>query len=284
MKILLKLLTLSLLFLYGCQNTEQLPKKPTVLVTLAPYKYFVKKIAENTVNVHVIIPYNANPHTFEPTPKQMQNSLKARVWFKNGEFLESLIENTIKEKNNNILITDLRKGIDLLDIKGKANPSHDHCQDKHIWLSPSLAKKQAIHIANSLCECFPENASLYQENLKILLKELDKLKEEIEKILSKVNNRSFLVSHSAFTYFCKEFNLNQISTEAEGHSPSVRSMTDLYNTAKELKIEKVIVQPQHNNNTAQLIGKKLHIPINFLDPYSPDYFNNMIHIANTLAK
>ena len=57
-------------FLAGCKGTPQKQAesensagtgKPTVTVTIPPYKYFVDKIAENKVDVNVMVSNGNNP-------------------------------------------------------------------------------------------------------------------------------------------------------------------------------------------------------------------------------
>jgi zinc transport system substrate-binding protein len=42
-----------------------------VFVSIAPQKYFVQKIGGDLVSVAVLVPAGADPHTYEPKPKQM---------------------------------------------------------------------------------------------------------------------------------------------------------------------------------------------------------------------
>ncbi len=60
------LFLLSLIFL-PCSLQAELK----ILVSIAPQKYLVERIAEDKVTVTVIVPQGATPHSYEPTPKQM---------------------------------------------------------------------------------------------------------------------------------------------------------------------------------------------------------------------
>ncbi len=42
-----------------------------VFVSVAPQKYFVRKIGGTLVNVSILVPAGADPHTYEPKPRQM---------------------------------------------------------------------------------------------------------------------------------------------------------------------------------------------------------------------
>ena len=145
---------------------------PYVLVSVAPYKLFVEKIAGDTVQVELMVPAGASSHTFEPTPKQMLSAAKADIWFQIGEGFESKATKALKSHNPKLITIDLRKGVDLIITKeGEegfchcCQHAHESCIDPHIWLSAREVKKQALIISATLTEQYPHNAQLYQERL-----------------------------------------------------------------------------------------------------------------------
>ena len=130
MHLLLSLLskTLSLIFLIGICIIPQncLAEAPqlshTVLVSLAPYKFFVEKIAGGTVKVHLMVPAGASAHTYEPTPKEMLAASNADVWFTIGETFEKRAGNALQSHHLALLLVDLKQGVDLIS----AHEHHAH--------------------------------------------------------------------------------------------------------------------------------------------------------------
>ena len=53
-------------------------------VSISPQKYFVQKIGGDLVDVSVLVPAGANPHNFEPKPRQMAELSKSAVYFAVG--------------------------------------------------------------------------------------------------------------------------------------------------------------------------------------------------------
>jgi len=64
------------LLVAGNANAE---KKLHVFVSLPPQKYFVQQIGRALVDVEVMIPAGADPHIYEPKPRQMVALSKARL-------------------------------------------------------------------------------------------------------------------------------------------------------------------------------------------------------------
>ena len=80
--------------------------------------------------------------------------------------------------------------------------------DPHIWLNPVYAKIQVQNIANAFSISDPENQQFYQSNAVKYIKELDSLDTKIQNELSDCT-RDFVSFHDAFSYFAKEYDLNQ---------------------------------------------------------------------------
>lgn len=276
-------------FIAGCQKkAPHLEQKPTVLVSLAPYVYFVEKIAGETVKIETVIPAGVNPHLFEPTPRQVEEISRGQVWLCIGESFEKKISKVLKERDPNLLLVDLCQGIELLTFSEDSQEAccghcHEEGKDRHIWLSPSLAKIQASTIAYALIERYPEHSEQYRAGLETLQAELDNLDEKISKRLEPLAGDAILVSHPAFGYFCKEYNLVQLSIEFEGKDPLPRQMEATLKMAQEHHVATVLTQAQYNNKAAELIAEKLHLPIYQVNPYSTDYLANLWEIATVIS-
>lgn len=272
--------TISSFPLWGAESST-----PRVLVSVAPHKFFVEKIAGNTVKVDLMVPAGASAHTFEPTPKQMLNAARAEIWFCLGEAFEAKAIKALKAHHPEMAIVDLRDGVDLIiaDPHSGQCCCHKDCQDLHIWLSARQAKIQATTIAQILSKRYPDHAEEYQVNLNAFIKEMEQLDNEIEKLLVDLQGRIILVSHPAYAYFCRDYHLKQLSIEFEGKDPTPYQMNLVLNQARQAHIKKVFAQPQYNSKGARLFACHLNAELVMLDPYSEDYINSMKNIAQQIA-
>jgi zinc transport system substrate-binding protein len=199
------------------------------------------------------------------------------VWMRLGEPNEEKLMRALKEKNNNLVIVELWKEAPLLDgcCRGEA--------DLHFWLNPKLASNQAEKMAQALCTLFPEHKEIYLKNLKALQQELANLDKEIAERLAPLQGQAILASHPAFGYFCKEYGLIQLSIECEGKEPRPKQIAALLQQAKAAHVRVVLTQAQYSNKGAELVAKKLALPTTLVDPYSKDYVNNLLHLAEVIA-
>lgn len=271
----------------GCSRSPQpiSNHKPLVLVSIAPYVGMVADIGGELIEVKSIIPENANPHIFEPTLSHMTQIASAAVWFRIGEPFETKLMAFLKDQNPSLKIIDLRDGLSLLTETGTSSCSHcssDHL-DRHIWLSPVYMIKQATSIQKALSQKFPEHASLFQENLLNVQAAMNTLHKELTTLLTPLKKKSFIVSHPAFGYFCKEYECNQISVEYEGKDPRPKHIEKILRQGGEHHALFALLLPQYNNKGAEQIASILHIPTQTLNPYAADYFTTLRLLANYLA-
>ena len=93
---------------------------------------------------------------------------------------------------------------------------------------------------------------------------------------------AILVAHPAFGYFCKDYDLIQLSIEIEGKEPLPKDISNILHAAKEHTVRSVFTEPQYSTKGAELIAKQLKIPVYMVDPYSSDYIQNLKTIATLI--
>ncbi len=254
-------------------TSQETDGKIRVIVTILPQAEFVEKIGGEKVQVIVMIPPGASPHTYEPTPRQLIEVSKAKIYFQvgSGVDFELAFMNKIIEVNSEMLVVNCSKGIKIMD------------RDPHVWLSPRNVKKMVKNIYNALVQVDPENENYYHENLESYLKELENLDRDIREILGKVTKRCFMVYHPAWGYFARDYNLTQIPVEREGKEPTARGLMALIDQARRLNMKVIFVSPQFDKKKAETIAENIHGRIVFLDPLAKDYVENMRSVALKLA-
>lgn len=274
-------IALSLFFLGGfCQAQED--RNFQVLVSVAPHQFFVERIAGNRVSVTLLVPAGASAHTYEPTPKQMISASKSDLWFRIGEAFETRAMAALKSHRPRLVIIDMRNGLDLIGSPGCCK-HHDNNYDLHFWLSARLAQQQARAIAAALKGLYPEHAEEFDANLNRFIEELKSLDADITAMMQKPHNLTVLVSHPAYAYFCRDYDLTQLSIEFEGRDPTPHQLTRVLEQARAAHISTVFIQLQYSSKGARLIADQLGAKVVTLDPYSPDYISAMRDIGRQFS-
>jgi zinc transport system substrate-binding protein len=274
------------ILLVSCASPTPTPNnKPLALVSIAPYLDLVRRIGGEILEVQTVVPQSANPHSFEPTVRQVKGLSKGVIWFRIGESFEKKLIPLLQQDTPDLVIHDLLADIELLHEPSSHGCSHcsmDHL-DRHVWLSPKIAAIQVEQIRDALSTLLPEHATTFYENSVELLLELAALDREIRTLLEPVQKRHLLVSHPAFGYFCRDYDIEQFSIEYEGKDPRPHHLEKTFADALRHSVEFTLALPQHNNKGAQVIAERLHVPVKWIDPYSENYFEMMRRLAHLIA-
>lgn len=293
------------LFSTGCKKT-QVPNDLTVFVSILPQKYFVEKIAGNTIKVEVLVSPGKNPHTYEPTPQQVMSLGNAKALFTIGVPFENTFLPKIQNTLTSLRIVDTSIGITKRtleshdhhegEVEGDHHESEHHDEEKedehhedgvndpHIWLSPSLVKIQARTIYNTLIEINPDKTSLYTTGYETLINELDVLIADLKKTLSSFEGSVLFVFHPSFGYFADEFGLKQVSIEKDGKETAPAQLIRIIEKARKENVKIIFAQPEFSRDSAQKIGQAINGTVVILNPLHEDYSNNLRSISLEIEK
>lgn len=254
-------------------GSQAASEKVRVVVSILPQVYFVERIGGSNVDVSVMVPPGASPATYEPTPSQMKDIARARMYVRIRVPFEEAWMPKIAAANREMLVVDSTGGIER--IGGN---------DPHIWLSPRLVRIQAEHIYQGLVRVYPSNKDVYARNKEEFLKELDALDRELAETLVGVRGKKFMVFHPAWSYFARDYGLEEIAIEIEGKEPSASELATLIKTAIANNVKVVFVQPQFSAKSAQTIAGQIGGKVVFVDPLARDWAANLRSVAKSFAE
>lgn len=266
----------------GCDREAVTTGKTVVAVTILPQAGFVEAVGGDRVEVVVMVPPGASPHTYEVTPDQMTKLSNAKMYAKVGSPIEFELAwmDKLIAVNKSMLVVDCSKGIDLTQSQDPDEPG----LDPHIWLSVKNAKIMVQNICDGLEQVDAVNKAYYEEHCTAYLEELTKLDSDLAVDLSGVKNRSFIVFHPAFGYFARDYNLKQIAVEQEGKEPDADYIVRLIEEAKESNIRVVFVSPQYSTKSAESIAKEIGGKVVIIDPLAKDFIGNMHAIESAMKQ
>jgi zinc transport system substrate-binding protein len=289
--------------------------KVRAFVSILPQKYFVERIGGDLVDVDVLVLPGANPHMYEPSPRQMTALTRAQVYFAIGVNLEEVWLPRLADANRSMLVVRTQEGLEKIPMvehhhDGGGHEGHGHeamheeheheamreehsqedhehgILDPHIWLDPVRVKTVAQNTCAGLIQADPAHQAEYEANLAAFLKELDQLDASIAKSLAGLpaDKRFFMVFHPSWGYFAKRYGLTQVAIEAGGSEPSPRHLAEIIEHGRELGVSVVFVQPQFSRRSAEVIASELDAKVVPLDPLAEDWRGNLLHAAEAFGR
>ena len=273
---LLVLLSLVLL-LCGCVSQNQTPsEKIKVATTIAPLGDFVKAVGSDKVEVTVLVPPGAEPHTFEPTPSQMKEVANADLYVMNGAGLEFWMDKVL-QVNKKMAKVDSSRGVSLLlENGGEADP--------HLWLSLRNARVQVENICQGLIQVDLANRDYYLKNKKDYLQKISALDQELNETFAAKERKIFIVHHPAWTYFARDYGLKQVPLMKNEKEPGPKYLAEVIDLAREDNITTIFVEPEYNPKAAEIIAREMNASIVYLDPLAGNYLDNMAYAGKEIAE
>jgi zinc transport system substrate-binding protein len=285
-----------------------------VFASVVPIQTFVKAIGGEHVDARAMVRPGFNPHTYDPTPRQISALAGAVLYVRAAVPFENAWMERIRSANPGMEVLDARDGIALREMEAHwrgeeghdqdraadvqkdnhenhqahdaqaVDRSQDHEQDPHVWTSPRLVKHMVGIVRDKLRELDPAHAAEFARNHDAFVTELDALDRDLHKLLDPLPNRRFLVFHPAWGYFADTYGLTQVPIEREGKQPGARALAALIEQAKREQVRVVFVQPQFDKSHARQVAKAIGGVVVAVDPLAADYVANLRHVGRELAR
>lgn len=280
----LAVMAAAVFFMTRSWNEYELPvvsdaAKGTVAATIFPIYDIARNVSAGVVEVELILPVNAEPHTYEPTPDAMRAIASAKVVYAIGHNLDGWAQKLTDA--NGIPTVTVDKNIALLrgghhhheeegaghDEAAQHEEEPEEGYDPHYWLSTVNAKIIASNIADDLSVRFPEQADVIAANLNRYNATLDSADREVRRVLAPVTDRRLATFHGAFGYFARDYDLTvaAVFEPYPGQEPTPRYLADLSIELKEHKLKTIYHEPAFNAATIRSFADENGLTLGVLD-------------------
>lgn len=215
--------------------------KIKIVTTFSILEDFARHVGKDYVETDSLVPREADPHIYEPTPSDVKKITGADLILMNGLGFESWFERLIKAsqyKGQLVVCTD--------HIHPRLVFEGTVIKDPHAWHSLPNAKIYIRNIAEALKKIDPKNADHYEKNALEYLSRLTQLDEKIRRSLDSVppQKRKIITAHDAFGYLGHSYGIQflspqGISTESEA---KIHSVISLIKQIKEQNIKTIFIE------------------------------------------
>ena len=278
-----------MLALTACANpvTRSEPDKLIISVSILPQKWFVDQIGGDRVRTQALVGSGDDPHTYEPSPRQMTTLADSELYFTIGVEFEAVWLPRFETSNPNLKIVDSAAGIERIPAVGEhENGAGTGSEtDPHIWFSPSRMKQMAQTMAQAMQAADPQNTDFYQENLDALLVKIDAVDAEVRAQLEGSKREHFMVVHPAWGYVAQDYGLQMLAVEIGGSEPAPETLSQIIELAKEYGVNTLVIEKGSNARLADSIKEQAGIQyVVEWDPMAYDWPASMQLIAETLHR
>ena len=223
----------------------------------------VAQVGGDLIELTVLFPTGADPHTFDPRPQDIAAISDAQVVFISGLGLEESLQPALNA-NARGTVVQVSDGIDVrtLDNAAQINDPHGHENvDPHTWTDPNNVIVWTQNIAATLAKADPAHADTYRANTDAYIASLRELDAWIRSEVAQIppERRKLVTDHYAFGYFADEYGFEQVgalvgsfSTNA---SPSAQEIAALEDAIRAQNVPAVFVGTTVNSTLAEQVAQ-----------------------------
>lgn len=250
--------------------TQQKKNPPTNKLSITASYYplydFARNIGGDKVAVSNITPAGAEPHDYEPTPRQLAAAQKSQVFLYNGATMEQWAGKFLPDYTHTVVKASA--GIALKKGSNEDGSTSTGITDPHFWLDPVLAQQIVNNILNGLIKADPADAAYFTANARAYNTKLAALDAQFATGLKTCKQHTIITSHAAFTYLGSRYNLNVLSIAGitPDEEPSASKLAQLSTLIKQNHIGYVFFESLASPKLADTIAAETGAKTIVFDP------------------
>lgn len=254
---------LVLLAVLAAASAPCLAAPPRIAVCLPPQAGILDALQPGAAPL-VLIDRGQNPHSFDPSPRQLAELSTCGLYVAAGLPFE------------NALLPRLRALNPAMRIVPAPADEHDHDapeadeHDPHFWTHPDGILAEARAIAAALSEADPGAAPAVSAALAAYETSLRDLDAALRARLAPLKGRAFLVYHPAWSHFAEEYGLRQLAIEHHGGAPSAKHLARLTDAVRAEGIRLVLVQSDSEAARTRPFADSLGLGTRLVNPLGRD--------------
>ena len=292
-KILIGMLSSVLaLFLGACSQDKQNDVNEShgmkIVTSFYPVYSMVKAVSGDLNDVRMI-QSSSGIHSYEPSANDIAAIYDADVFVYHSHTLESWagsLDPSLQKSKVKVLEASEGMTLDrvsgLEDIEVGKGVDEKSLYDPHTWLDPEKVAEEAQIIADKLSELDSENKDIYQSNAKKFIDQAHELTNKYKPIFDKVEQRTFVTQHTAFSYLAKRFDLKQLGIAgiSPDQEPSPRQLTEIQEFVKTYKVKTIFTESNASSKVAETLIKSTGVSLKTLNPLEADPQNDKSYLDN----
>lgn len=256
---------LTVLLMTACGGKAVPPSETADAVVLTSATFLAditRNVAGERLTVESLLPVGADPHSYQPTPRDVTKIVQSKLLIINGaeyeHFLEPLLENAEGERE----VIEASAG-----LSPEKEAGSGHGIDPHLWLDPNNVIVYVENIREALTHFDPDGAALYKSNADMYVAQLKDLDVWINEQVSQIapEKRLLVTNHEALGYFADRYGFIQIGAIVPGASSdasaSAQQMAALIDQIKSSGAPAIFLDEVENPSLAQQIADETGVRV-----------------------
>lgn len=239
---------------------------PVILASTTFLADIAQNVAGERVEVESLLPFGAEPHSYQPIPQDVTRIAESDLLILNGVEYEVFIEALLENAGGERIIVTASDGIAPRQTEAHAEDGEsgesagDEASDPHLWLDPNLVVTYVENIREGLTHLDPDGAAEFKSNADAYAAKLQALDAWIAEQVSQIpaEQKLLVTNHEALSYFAERYGFEVVGTVVESFSsdasPSAQQMASLIDQIKASGARAIFLDAGDNPTLAEQIA------------------------------
>jgi ABC-type Zn uptake system ZnuABC Zn-binding protein ZnuA len=260
----LSLFTISAAVAAGCGSGDSPSSTPgaiDVVVTTTQLGDIVRAVGGDAVAVHQILKPNTDPHDYEPRPKDIQETAKAKVVVTSGDDLDAWMGEVLENAGGDPVVLDAGAGRPVTRPGEHAGADASRF-DPHWWHDLRNVEHATTRIRDALATADPQARAKVDAGAEAYLAKLRALDAGIAKCMAEVpaGRRKLVTDHDAFGYFAHRYGIDVVGavipSQTTQAQPSAGDLAKLTKTIEREHVRAIFPESSLNPKLADAIARE----------------------------
>ncbi len=231
-----------------------------VVATTSFVAEVIGEVGGDSVDLTMLLPLGADPHSYEPTPQDVRTLAEAHVVFINGFGLEAFLARTLKAAGGRAAVVSLSEGIEPRALAEGEGNEHEGV-DPHVWLDPLNMIRWGENAATALAALDRAQTEGYRARAAAYASRLQRLDEWIRSQVDMIpaEKRRLVTDHEELGYFAARYGFDIVGALIPAYSsaaePSAQDLAELISKLRDLRVTAVFVSSAVNPNLAARVAQ-----------------------------
>ena len=253
-------------------STIRASGKPKVVAAQPLLADFVRVIGQDDIALTCLINATVDPHSYEPSPKDLRRLVHADLVIVNGLGLEPWVDQLVQNSGFHGQLVVASEGCPVrLHLQSSAigyeadRGANSREWDPHAWHDLSNARHYVIVIRDALKNFEPIAAARFEARATDYLAKIDALERFAREQLLAIpaDQRKLVTSHDSLQYLGHEYGLTivPIAGSRPDQEPSARELASIISLIKGEHVHAVFFEPTSSPALAQLVAQEAGVHV-----------------------
>jgi ABC-type Zn uptake system ZnuABC Zn-binding protein ZnuA len=248
--------------------THSAPARRLVAATVFPVFDLTRRVADDRLDVRLILAPGLDPHAYEPRPKDVAGLADASLIFAVGLGLDPWAHGLARSAGaGEARVFELGPLMDpILAPAGLIRP--EPLIDPHFWTDPLRALRAVDVIVEALSGLDPEGGPFFRERGDALKRSIRAVHADVARQAETWPRRRVVTFHGSLFYFAARYGLHVVGVvqPTPGTEPTAQHLAALVEELRDADPASLFTEPQMESQLATALAREAGVVAHEVDP------------------